>query len=199
MVTTGGGGTASCWLVTCARPRVGDASKAAATSDAARSRGGRIAGGEAIADDRAELNLSQVERILTPESGRYVLAPCRRSMRAVPLAGRLRRAIAPALVGCLAGCLAAASCADTVTRNPPVRGSLGTELYGVVCDRVGAQSLHEDLTGASFHAICHTVEGAFASKVDTSQLPPMVNNQPDVHGNPVPLATQQAQRSYGVA
>jgi hypothetical protein len=120
-------------------------------------------------------------------------------MRAVPLAGRLRRAIAPALVGCLAGCLAAASCADTVTRNPPVGGSLGTELYGVVCDRVGAQSLHEDLTGASFHAICHTVEGAFASKVDTSQLPPMVNNQPDVHGNPVPLATQQAQRSYGVA
>jgi hypothetical protein len=120
-------------------------------------------------------------------------------MRPVPLVGRLRRAIAPGLVACLAGCLAAASCASDVTRNAPTRGSLGTELYGVVCDRVGGQSLHEDLTGASFHAICHPVDGAFSSKVDTSQLPPMVDDQPDVHGNPVPLAVQKAQRMYGVA
>ena len=68
-----------------------------------------------------------------------------------------------------------------------------------MCDRVGGQSLHEDLTGASFHAICHDDAGGYASKVDQSVLPPLVDGQPDVTGKPVPLATQQAQRAYGVA
>jgi hypothetical protein len=116
-------------------------------------------------------------------------------MRRRALVGRLRRASVRALLGCFA----AASCADDVARNPPPRGSLGQELYGVVCDRVGAQSLHEDLTGASYDGICHPVGGTFSSTVDQSLLPQMVGNQPDINGNPVPLATQEAQRAYGVA
>jgi hypothetical protein len=95
--------------------------------------------------------------------------------------------------------LAAGACTDVAPRNPPPRGTLGQELYGVVCDRVGAQSLHEDLTGASYHSICHDDDGGYTSTVDQSLLPPLVDGQPDIHGNPVPLAVQQAQRAYGVA
>jgi hypothetical protein len=102
-------------------------------------------------------------------------------------------------VGLLGMFAAAAACTDVAPRNPPPRGTLGQELYGVVCDRVGGQSLHEDLTGASFHAICHDDAGGYASKVDQSVLPVLVDGQPDVNGKPVPLATQQAQRAYGVA
>ena len=102
-------------------------------------------------------------------------------------------------VGLLGMFAAAAACTDVAPRNPPPRGTLGQELYGVVCDRVGGQSLHEDLTGASFHAICHDDAGGYASKVDQSVLPLLVDGQPDVNGKPVPLATQQAQRAYGVA
>ncbi len=99
----------------------------------------------------------------------------------------------------LLGGLVAAACTDVAPRNPPPRGTLGQELYGVVCDRVGAQSLPEDLTGASFVSICHFYEGGFTTKVNQSLLPPLVDGAPDVNGKPVPLATQQAQRAYGVA
>ncbi len=58
-------------------------------------------------------------------------------------------------------------------RNPPERGTLGQELYGVLCDRVGAQALREDLTGASFRQLCHPAVGAFADSVDTRLLPPL--------------------------
>ena len=43
---------------------------------------------------------------------------------------------------------------DTSRQIPP-RGTLGRELFTVVCERVGAQSLREDVTGASFDAMCH--------------------------------------------
>ncbi len=111
------------------------------------------------------------------------------------MAGRIGQALIPALLGCLA----AAACTDIAPRNPPPRGSLGEELYGVVCDRVGGQSLHEDLTGASFRSICHKVGGSFGMQVDQSQLPALVDGQPDISGKPVPLATQKAQRGYGIA
>jgi hypothetical protein len=96
----------------------------------------------------------------------------------------------------------ASACSDSfdTSRTLPPRGTLGEELFGVVCDRIGGQSLHEDLTGASFQAICHpAADGTFSSTVDQTQLPPMVDNQPDVNGNPVPLAKQQSDRAYGVA
>jgi hypothetical protein len=114
------------------------------------------------------------------------------------LAVRSRQAFFPAFPALLA-CFAAGACTDVAARNPPPRGSLGEELYGVMCDRVGGQSLHEDLTGASFHGICHKVDGSFANKVDQSRLPTLVDNQPDIDGKPVPLSTQQTQRAYGVA
>jgi hypothetical protein len=89
------------------------------------------------------------------------------------------------------------SCAPSfdTSRTLPSRGTLGEELFGVVCDRMGGQSLHEDLTGASYFNICHR---PFADKVDQTQLPPLVDGQTDVAGQPVPLAQQQADRAYGV-
>ncbi|MGH7440214.1 MAG: hypothetical protein ACRENE_31365, partial [Polyangiaceae bacterium] len=98
----------------------------------------------------------------------------------------------------LVGAVCIAACTDVAPRNPPPRGSLGQELFGIVCDRVGAQTLHEDLTGASYHSICHADQGPYAMKVDQSALPALVDGLPDIDGKPVSLAAQQAQRSYGV-
>jgi hypothetical protein len=101
-----------------------------------------------------------------------------------------------ALIGVAAGC-------DTgfdASRNAPPRGSLGQELFIGLCDRVAAQALPEDVTGYSWHAVCHPdSSGTFATKVDQTRLPPMDPNAVDVDGNPVPLATQQADRAYRVA
>ena len=58
-----------------------------------------------------------------------------------------------ALVGALVAAVPVVACTDVGPRRPPPRGSLGQELFGFVCDRVGAQTLHEDLTGASYHSI----------------------------------------------
>lgn len=90
------------------------------------------------------------------------------------------------------------SCSDSfdTSRTIPPRGTLGTELYGVVCDRVGAQSLHEDLTGASYYSICHA---PFTDTVDTSQLPPIVDGAPNTAGQPVPASQQTIDRNYGIA
>jgi hypothetical protein len=96
--------------------------------------------------------------------------------------------------------LAACGSDFDTSRTIPVRGTLGAELFGVLCDRVGGQSLHEDLTGASFRDICHKrADDTYADKVDTTALPALVDMQPDVDGNPVPLAKQTADRAYGVA
>ncbi len=102
----------------------------------------------------------------------------------------------PRVLGLLVPAVAL-SCAPTfdTSRTLPARGTLGEELFGVVCDRVGAQSLHEDLTGASYYNICHR---PFVDKVDQSQLPALVDGQPNLSGQPVPLAQQQADRAYGV-
>ena len=105
--------------------------------------------------------------------------------------------LAPVLVASLG-----VSCSDSfdASRSLPPRGTLGEELFGVMCDRVGGQSLHEDLTGASFHDICHRrADGTFADHVDQTALPPLVDGQPDLDGKPVPLAKQQQDRAYGVA
>lgn len=81
------------------------------------------------------------------------------------------------------------------SRTIPPRGTLGAELYGVICDRLGGQSLHEDLTGASYNNICHA---PFTNKVDTTQLPAIVDGAPNAAGTPVPMAQQQAERAYGI-
>ncbi|HLK38440.1 MAG TPA: hypothetical protein VKU41_16870 [Polyangiaceae bacterium] len=116
------------------------------------------------------------------------------------LFGRLRRAGGPVV----AAVVASTACSDTfdASRGAPPRGTLGQEMFGVVCDRVGAQSLHEDLTGASYRSICHPgADGTFADPptVESTSLPPLDPNARDVQGNPVPLDRQAADRAYGVA
>lgn len=62
-----------------------------------------------------------------------------------------------------------AGCAkEEPTTTRPSGPSLGEDIFGVLCDRVGAQALHEDLSGASYNDICH----GSASTVDASKLPP---------------------------
>lgn len=84
-------------------------------------------------------------------------------------------------------------------RTPPKRGSLGTEMYAILCDRVGAQALREDLTGASFRNVCHATNGKFEDRVDTTKLPALDPNGKDVEGKPVPIEKQRAARDYAVA
>jgi hypothetical protein len=98
------------------------------------------------------------------------------------------------------GVVAVSGCTDfDTTRVTPPRGTFGRELYTILCDRVGAQSLREDITGASFHALCHAdANGAFAGQVDQTQLPTLTDTTtPD--GQPVPLAVQQQRRAHNVA
>lgn len=46
-------------------------------------------------------------------------------------------------------------------------------MFGILCDRVGASSLAEDLEGASYRRICHKDgDGEYADSVDVSKLPP---------------------------
>jgi hypothetical protein len=70
--------------------------------------------------------------------------------------------------------VAATSCGtlDT-TRVVGPNATLGDDIYGVLCDRVGASVLAEDLSGASYDAVCHyDAKGHYGDKVDTAQLPP---------------------------
>jgi hypothetical protein len=85
------------------------------------------------------------------------------------------------------------------TRDPPARGTVGQELFGVVCDRVGAQSLTEDMSGASFHYVCHPYpDGTYATAVDQTQLPPPQATT-TAAGQPVTLAEATATRAHAVA
>ncbi len=105
-------------------------------------------------------------------------------------------------MGALVVLAGGASCAPQLdtTRAVPPRGTIGAELFGVVCDRVGAQALHEDLTGGSFHAICHPApDGTYADTVDLTQLPAPDPNAVDVNGTPVSLDQQNRNRAYAVA
>jgi hypothetical protein len=88
----------------------------------------------------------------------------------------------------------------TTTRTTPARGTLGQELFTALCDRVAAQALPEDVTGASWHAVCYPdANGNYATTVDQTRLVPLNPNAVDVDGNPVPLAEQQTERAYRVA
>jgi hypothetical protein len=87
------------------------------------------------------------------------------------------------LVGlALGSSVCAASCASHLPPPDPrpAPGSIGEETFGVFCDRVGAQSLHEDLSGASYLRVCHRdpATGLFADAVDPSQLPAIPANAP---------------------
>ncbi len=88
----------------------------------------------------------------------------------------LRRGLRAARFLGLAGAVAwAGGCGDefdTTTPSGPT-ATLGDDLYGLFCDRLGADVLQEDMTGASYHALCHyDADGVYADEVDTTYLPP---------------------------
>jgi hypothetical protein len=96
---------------------------------------------------------------------------------------------------------ATGGCNDFDTsRTPPARGSLGREMYTMVCDRVGAQALREDVTGASYHDVCHAAaDGSFVDQVDAEKLPPLDPEALDVDGKPVSMDDQAAHRAHRIA
>lgn len=68
-----------------------------------------------------------------------------------------------------------ASCTEIdTTRQVSFKATLGDDLYGVMCDRLGASSFAEDTSGESFQAICHpTADGTYGNDIDESVLPPV--------------------------
>jgi hypothetical protein len=85
------------------------------------------------------------------------------------------------------------------TRTPAPRGTTGEEFYGVLCDRVAAQALREDLSGASFHDVCHkNASGEYADQVDESQLAAPREGAVDIRGKVVPIEEQEANRKYAL-
>ncbi len=79
-------------------------------------------------------------------------------------------------LGLAAVVTAAASCHEGIdtTRVAPPKATLGDDMFGVLCDRIGAGSLTEDISGASYHSVCHySNAGVYADTVDTSYLPPV--------------------------
>jgi hypothetical protein len=108
-----------------------------------------------------------------------------------------------ARVGLGALTLLVVGCASdfSTTRTAEPAGSLGVVLYSVVCDRIGAQSLPADVTGASYNSICHPnpTTGAYGTKVDVSLLPPLQDPAYTTSGQLIPLAQQQADETYEIA
>jgi hypothetical protein len=101
---------------------------------------------------------------------------------------------------CLAACVAGGCAGEfDTTRQTPERGSIGREMYTMICDRVGAQALREDVAGTSYHAVCHAdASGAFADEVDTGKLLPL-GPAVDESGKPVSLEQQKANREHRIA
>jgi hypothetical protein len=125
-------------------------------------------------------------------------APSAGESRSVRVKHRISRA--GAVVAALAAAATGCGTDFSTNRDVPPRGTLGQELFIGLCDRVSAQALPEDVTGSSWHAVCHPdASGNFATTVDQTQLVPLDPNAVDENGNPVPLATQQADRAYRVA
>ena len=107
--------------------------------------------------------------------------------------GIIATLVVPAL-GCAGGDLA-------VPARPP-RGTIGEELYGVICDRLGAQALTEDLYGLSFVDGCHRrADGTFADVVnlDGAALPHLIDGARNLDGAGVSLADQTEHRRQMVA
>ena len=85
------------------------------------------------------------------------------------------------------------------TRSPPPRGTLGEELFGILCDRLGAQALREDMSGGSFNAVCHKdASGAYADTVDARLLPAASEGAVDTSGKIVSLDQQLANRAHAI-
>lgn len=95
----------------------------------------------------------------------------------------------------------AAGCSSDfdTTRAAPARGTLGEEIFTVVCMRIGAQGLRDDLSGASFRKVCERDgTGHHQDRVDVAELPPMDPEARGVSGVAVPLAQQAAVREAAI-
>lgn len=94
----------------------------------------------------------------------------------------------------------ALACNDFDTkRSPPPRGTVGEEVFGVLCDRIGAQSLREDMTGASFRDVCHKKgDGSYADQVDESKLPSVTAEGRDDKGAVVSIDKQKNDRAKAI-
>jgi len=122
--------------------------------------------------------------------------------------GRNRWALAPArcvrllgVVGLATLSAATPGCAEEfdTSRAKTTRGTVGEEMFGVICDRVAAQALREDLTGDSFRSVCHKPKnGAFADKVDESKLPTLDPSAKNEKGAFVSVADQRKNRDVAV-
>lgn len=77
-------------------------------------------------------------------------------------------------LGWLGASLLAGACDVGIdTTRAPTRGTLGDDVYALLCDRLGASVLAEDLEGASFRGVCHLdEEGSYRDTVDATRLPP---------------------------
>lgn len=85
------------------------------------------------------------------------------------------------------------------SRVAVVRGSVGEEMFGVFCDRVGAQALREELTGESFRRVCHKPKsGSYDDKVDLTKLPPIGANARNEEGASVSVDKQRAARAVAI-
>ena len=105
------------------------------------------------------------------------------------------------LVGLVTLSILAPGCAPELdtSRAPSTTGTVGEEMFGVICDRVGAQALREDLTGESFRSVCHKARGGdFADKVDVSRLPAIDPGAADEKGAPVSTDKQQKDRAFAI-
>lgn len=117
-------------------------------------------------------------------------------------ASRLRGAFRLAMLPIVATTAIAACGGDFDTsRSVPPRGSVGRELYSLVCDRVAAQALREDVTAQSWHGICHPdADGkTYWSKVLVDKLVPITGPAYDVNGELVSVEQQKKNRAYFVA
>jgi hypothetical protein len=99
----------------------------------------------------------------TPRGGQ---GPSREKSRLGKRAGFARGAALVAVVGVAASC----NQFSDVRQALPV-ATLGDDIFGVFCDRVGASSLTEDLTGGSYAAVCHyDAQGHYSDTIDAAHL-----------------------------
>lgn len=93
------------------------------------------------------------------------------------------------------------ACAPELDTDRPTipRGTVGEEMFGVICDRVGAQALREDLTGDSFRGVCHRPKGGeFADKVDESRLPSLDGVGVNADGKTISVEEQRTSRELAL-
>lgn len=68
---------------------------------------------------------------------------------------------------------------DTTRQVSSQKNTLGEEIYTALCDRVGASSLTEDVSGASFRSVCHKGSKGWGAPTVNAKLLPPASKAPD--------------------